>query len=259
MGMVKSGDATLYYEVHGEGPPLVLAHGAGGNTLSWWQQIPLFARDHRVIVFDHRGFGRSTCPSGQVHPAHFAGDLAAILDAEKVGRAALVCQSMGGWTGLGFALAQPARVSALVLAGTPAGMNPPAIEAGWQALAAKVGQPGQAAAPLGRSFRAANAEGACLYTLIAGLNPLASVQSLAKSLSQVRIEKAQLARHAVPTLLVAGEEDEIFSPEGLEEAAGWIPGARFVKLARVGHSTYFEDPRAFNRVVGEFLAAHRGA
>lgn len=255
MGMVNSGDANLHYEVHGAGPPLVLAHGAGGNTLSWWQQIPYFARTHRVIVFDHRGFGRSTCAPDHVHPSHFAADLAAILDAEKIERATLVCQSMGGWTGLTFALRHPARVAALVLAGTPAGMNPPAIEAGWKALAAKVGQPGQAAAPLGRSFRAASAEGTCLYTLIAGLNPLASVQSLARSLAQVRVEKADLAGFAVPTLVVAGEEDEIFSPQGLEEAAGWIPGARFVRLARVGHSSYFEAPAEFNRVVGEFLAA----
>ena len=49
----------LYYEVHGEGPALVLAHGGGGNHLSWWQQVPALAKHYRCITFDHRGFGSS--------------------------------------------------------------------------------------------------------------------------------------------------------------------------------------------------------
>lgn len=50
----------LYYEVHGEGPPIVFAHGAGGNHLSWWQQVPFFtAQGYRCVTFDHRAFGQS--------------------------------------------------------------------------------------------------------------------------------------------------------------------------------------------------------
>ena len=52
-------DIQLYYESDGEGLPVVFAHGRGGNHLSWWQQIPSFARHHRCIAFDHREFGRS--------------------------------------------------------------------------------------------------------------------------------------------------------------------------------------------------------
>jgi pimeloyl-ACP methyl ester carboxylesterase len=70
------------------------------------------------VAFDHRGFGRSTCAPEAIDPRHFASDLEAILDAAGVRRAALVCQSMGGWTGLPFAIAHPERSAALVLAGT---------------------------------------------------------------------------------------------------------------------------------------------
>ena len=49
----------LYYEVHGEGPALVLAHGGGGSHLSWWQQVPEFSQTYKVITFDHRSFGHS--------------------------------------------------------------------------------------------------------------------------------------------------------------------------------------------------------
>ena len=101
MPLVTNGDAEIYYEVHGEGPVLVFAHGMGGNHLSWWQQVPDFElRGYRAVTFDHRGFGRSRCPPEHFHPRHFPDDLFAILDALEVERAALVCQSMGGWTGL---------------------------------------------------------------------------------------------------------------------------------------------------------------
>ena len=49
----------LYYEVHGEGLPVVLCHGIGGNHASWFQQVGPFAERYRVVVFDHRAFGRS--------------------------------------------------------------------------------------------------------------------------------------------------------------------------------------------------------
>ena len=47
--------AALYYETHGAGPWLVFAHGAGGNHLSWWQQVPAFAGRFRCLVYDQRG------------------------------------------------------------------------------------------------------------------------------------------------------------------------------------------------------------
>lgn len=64
MAFVDARGARIYYECHGEGPALVFAHGRGGNAASWCQQVPRFVRDYRVLVFDHRGFGRSRCEPG---------------------------------------------------------------------------------------------------------------------------------------------------------------------------------------------------
>ncbi len=56
---------NLYYELHGSGPAVVFAHGAGGNHLSWWQQIPVFSPRFRCIPFDHRAFGLSRDGEGE--------------------------------------------------------------------------------------------------------------------------------------------------------------------------------------------------
>ena len=78
MPVVRREGAELYYEVHGDGPAIAFAHGSGGNTLIWWQQVPHFAKSRRVLVYDHRGWGRSRCDPAELHPRHFASDLAAI-------------------------------------------------------------------------------------------------------------------------------------------------------------------------------------
>ena len=112
----------LYYEENGKGFPIVLAHGAGGNHLSWWQQVPQFARHHRCITFDHRGWGLSVDTDDR-GPAAFIDDLRGLLDHLEIEQALLVGQSMGGLTCLGVALSQPERVRGLVMANTFAGMR----------------------------------------------------------------------------------------------------------------------------------------
>ena len=57
MPLLEIGQSVLRYDVYGEGPALVFAHGVGGNRVSWFNQIPHFQRSHRVVVFDHRAFG----------------------------------------------------------------------------------------------------------------------------------------------------------------------------------------------------------
>ena len=247
-------DASLYYEVHGDGPPLVFAHGAGGNTLIWWQQVPFFARTRRVLTFDHRGFGRSTCAPADFHAREFAGDLRAILDAAGIERAALVCQSMGGWTGLRAALEYPERVACLVLSGTPAGvLTPKAIEAFARIGRIAAGEGIRGAPALAPDFPAREPALAHLYDQISALNPGLPPSALA-TLGQARVEPAELARHRVPTLMISGEHDQLFPPAALKEAAAQIPGCRVTSFPGAGHSPYFEDAPRFNRIVAEFLA-----
>src|SRR5260221_4639533 len=93
----------LYYESHGKGPAIVLAHGASGNHLSWWQQVPILSRNHTCITFDHRGFGKSLSTSHEGMDA-FPGDLRGLLKHLGIRRVVLVGQSFGGWTCLALTL-----------------------------------------------------------------------------------------------------------------------------------------------------------
>ena len=124
---------ALYYEVHGDlaGPrtPLVLAHGLGGNHLSWWQQLAHFAPSRACVVFSHRGFALSPEAPGGPGLAGFADDLLALLDHLELHAPILVGQSMGGWATLEVALAQPQRVKALVLSATSGTLDRRACDA----------------------------------------------------------------------------------------------------------------------------------
>jgi 3-oxoadipate enol-lactonase len=234
---------------------VVLAHGAGGNRLSWWQQIPVFARSHRVLAFDHRGFGRSRC--GEFHPRHFAADLEAVLAAEQIERCALVCQSMGGWTGLPFALRHPERVSALVLACTPGGYSNANVIASTEALGARLQAAGLSHTPaLGASFVRRRPDLRFLYDEIGALNAV-DLSAVARLFDpEVRLGAADVEKLSTPLLMLTGEEDLLFPPGVMRSVAAELPGARLVQIPDTGHSVYFERPELFNRLVGEFVAKH---
>jgi pimeloyl-ACP methyl ester carboxylesterase len=258
MPVVKSRDASIYYEVHGEGPPLVLAHGAGGNTEIWWQQVPHFAARFRVVTFDHRCFGRSRCAPEGFKPELFGDDLVAILDAEGIDRTALVCQSMGGWTGLRMALEHPERLSCLTLCGTPGGIMTDRIVAAVNRIAEGAAEGGiRGNAALADAFQENEPALSFLYDQIGSHNTGFSPALLAQ-FADARVDPAELKSHETPTLVISGEQDTLFPTEAIREIAELIPGAELQTIADSGHSPYYEVPETFNRIVDEFLARHAG-
>lgn len=256
MPTVENAGATIYYEVRGSGPTVVFAHGAGGNAAIWWQQVPFFLdRGYRVVAFDHRGFARSACSNEAMDLGHFPADLLAILDAEGIDRAALVCQSMGGWTGLPTALRHPDRVRCLVLCGTPGGLWTPKVEQGFGQVAERVrrtGLTGPRGAALADNFPDLDPGRAFLYEQISSFNQ-GLPPSLMGKIQSARTGPDELQGYRVPTLVIAGSKDVLFAPETLREVADAIPGAEFVEFDGAGHSTYFEQPGRFNATVAEFI------
>ena len=111
----------LFYDDHpgpsDDAPVIVFLHGAGGNHLSWWQQVPHFRKQYRCVTIDHRSYGASTDPKDEGW-ARYGEDLVGLLDHLGLDRVALVAQSMGGRTALDTAVRVPDRISAVVMADT---------------------------------------------------------------------------------------------------------------------------------------------
>ena len=241
----------LYYEVHGSGPDVVLAHGVGGNHASWAFQLPFLSRWYRVITFDHRGFGNSTESSQRPGRAAFVEDLRQLLDHLGIASAALVSQSMGGHTCLAFTLAYPERVAALVLSDSlPALDLPGRYNEVISAAAAATEQLSQQERVLCGEFRRRRPELAELYTQVASFNQY-DRRSLGGRLPAVT--PVQLAALQRPVLFVVGAEDVLYPPEAVRLAASLVPGSRCTVVESAGHSPYFEQPTVFNHLVRSFL------
>lgn len=258
MPYAKADAAEIYYESHGEGPPLVLAHGAGGNTLIWWQQIPNFAKHHQVLVFDHRCFGRTRCAKEDFHAKYFADDLIAVLDDAGIERAAVVGMSMGGWTALPVAVRHPDRIEKLVLSGTPGGLVTESVLAAMIEVARGASEDSEeslrGSVTFSDRFLAEQRELVHLYDEISALNVNFEPQMLGVMAAQdARVEMSELDGFSVPSLMIAAEHDRLFSVEVLREVATLIPGCELAEFPDAGHSMYYENPALYERLVLDFV------
>jgi 3-oxoadipate enol-lactonase len=254
----------IYYELTGDGPALVFAHGLGGNHLSWWQQVPAFCGRYSCVAFAHRGFAPSSALPGGPHPEDYADDLAALLDHLGFAEARIVAQSMGGWTATGFALRWPARVKALVMACTTGVFDfrqsahiDKAALAAWDASAERTATEGFAAGihPAGGARMAREQPAAhFLYRAIDDMNRELDKQALRKRLFATRVRPPSEAKALrFPTLFITGEEDLAIPPAGVAAMAAEFPNARLERVPAAGHSVYFERPDLFNRLVAGLL------
>jgi pimeloyl-ACP methyl ester carboxylesterase len=260
MPFAEAGGCRLYYETYGPkpgtAPAIVFAHGAGGNHLSWWQQVPHFRDRYTCVVFDHRGFGQSIDPPDGPGGAVFADDLRALLDHVNIERANLVAQSMGGWTCLRFAIRWPERVDKLVMADTHGGLSSPAVREVVRRLPDWERPPSGAHVAAGARMAREQPALSFLYSEIDALNPPRTREELGRLLASAGSpSQDEVAALHIRVLFVVGEEDPLIPPPMLEAAAESFRRARVVRVPEAGHSVYFERAARFNQLVEEFLAS----
>ena len=250
-------EIELYYEVHGAGPPLLFAHGQGGNHLSWWQQIPFFAPHYTCITFDHRAFGHSHDLNGKGRTS-FGADAIGLLNHLGVEDIRVVAHSMGGRTGVALALRSNIPCRALVLSGNNGGAVDDAVRERQQRAAADRGGKGLGAFSAAPSFRREQPDMAFLLSAIARLNPPRPRDFLALT-PGFRASRAEtLAASGIPILFLVGELDEITPADMIGMCHTLVPGSCYKVIPASGHSTYFEKPAAFNQAVLVFLCQVEG-
>ncbi|MDG2114894.1 MAG: alpha/beta hydrolase [Actinomycetota bacterium] len=242
---------SLYYESHGTGPALVFAHGGGGNSTVWWQQVPHFADRYQVITFDHRGFGRSPCDPSQVSASFFADDMVCILDDAGVEDAVIVSQSMGGWTAVLTASEYPERVAGVVLGNTSGPVMTPALREAMDSIGERVDN----LADLPRYAVAVDLPDrdpglAFLYQQLNGLNP---PMALDNSTLLTFLDDEAIAALDVPMQMIVTDGDVLLPAAALATVAA-VLDIEVTEITGSGHSPYFEKPAEFNAVIDAFLA-----
>jgi len=260
MPHVNLNGAELYYEDYKpdatdgdvERPPaVVLAHGVGGNHAIWFQQIDALRQTHRVVTFDHRGFGNSSDPQALGRSAH-AQDLLGLLDHLNIEQTALIGQSMGGGTCVGLVALAAQRVSSLVLADTLHGIRLPARASEiMQQAQATSSNLGQIERVLGRRTREEAPAKATLYRQINSFNAT-DRRNLQGDYPQL-LGPEELAATGIPILFIAGEDDILFPVAAIRDVQARVKGSKWIKMKGVCHSAFYEDPENFNRHVQAFL------
>jgi pimeloyl-ACP methyl ester carboxylesterase len=264
------GDRLSYVEL-GEGDPVLLIHGLGGNWTAWLENLPALARRHRVIAVDLPGFGGSAPSADGISIPGYSRALSGLLDELSLESAVVIGNSLGGWVAADLTLRVPERVRALGLVDA-AGVVPTR----WERRKALAMMEGAALmAPYAPRFRAAVASrrrlraSALRYTV-------ASPADLAADLVYMALPAApdpgfrpalvackrswsdgwcdMLTEISCPTLIVWGERDSMLPLRHAREYARRIVGSRLRVIPDAGHIPMIERPEEFNAVMLEFLA-----
>jgi pimeloyl-ACP methyl ester carboxylesterase len=228
----------------------------------WQQQIESLGSRFRVIAPDLKGFGGSDAPSGESDYSMdgYARDLKGLLDEVGIDKAVLVGLSMGGYVAFAFLRLYPDSVRALVLADTRAEADPPEGKERRSAQQAQVREQGTAAlieslagALLGEATRTSRPEVVERAKELMD-NPGAGFIGALEAMKGRPDSSGELARIAVPTLVIVGENDGVTPPEASRKMHEHIGGSRLVVLPGVGHLSNLESPAEFTSALEDFLA-----
>lgn len=255
---------SFYYEIIGEGSPVVFIHAGICDSRMWQAQQNPFAAHYRMIRYDMRGYGQTAM--ADVTYAHHD-DLRGLLDHLQIEQTHLVGCSFGGTTALDFALAHPARVRSLTLVGShPGGMEfdegelPPQ----WDALVAarKAGDLAQVAELevqiwVDGRFRTPDQVPAPIRDQVRTMN-LIALQNEALELGHLQPlqppASERLRTLTVPTLILVGDLDDADILHAADIMTAAIPHARKEVIPGTAHLPNMEKPVEFNRLVLDFLA-----
>ena len=225
-------------------PVVTLAHPLGATLALWDAQVAALLPRYRVLRYDIRGHGGSEVPKGPYTLEQMADDLRALLDRLGIAETAFVGLSMGGLVGMTAALADPARITRLVLCDTTARYGP-AVEPMWH-----------------ERMRVAEAQGMTEALIEGTMNIWFSAAFRAEQPETVDRVRAMLratdpagyvAAIRCPTLVIVGEKDPGTPPAMARVLHERIPGAELLVLPGAMHCSAVESAAEFNRALVEFL------
>ncbi len=257
-GTLEIDDASLYYEVFGEGRPVVLLHDGLLHRVAWDDQVDALAADHMVVRYDRRGYGDSTAPT---QPFSNIDDLALLLDELKIEKAAIVGSSAGAILALDFTLELPERVETLVLVGAVADGMPYTGQTIRRYRATLSQDPQEVIERWYQDrflFAAENLEARERFRAVLEKSPhnaAALMQRLDRSRGTRAIER--LAEIRIPTLIITGEFDSPDTHASAGALQAGIATSQRTVMEGAAHFPYMERPDEFNELLVDFLGRTR--
>jgi len=263
MSVAKVGDINIYYEIHGEGEPLVLIMGLGGDITRWFRILPVLSQKYKVIAFDNRGAGRSDKPDIPYTMEMMADDVAGLLDAIGIEAAHIFGISLGGMIALNFALLHPQRIISLILGCTRCG-GPHSImdDAGARSVldpmrlqTMTVEERAREMLPFlwSQEFIDNNPELVEEHLALSKkypIDPTGYTRQLEAANTHDTYDR--LPEIKMPTLVIAGDADRLIPVENSRIIASRIPGAELVILEKMGHGFYTEARDETSRIITDF-------
>lgn len=258
---VHNDDAIIDVQIDGErGDAVVLLAGFPLAREIWNEQAQALKKTHRVIRPDLRGMGASGVPAGPYLMETLAGDIAAVLDAMAIERAAIVGHSLGGYVALAFARMYVERLSHLALISSRIGADTPSVAAFRNELADRTESAGSIE-PVGQWYRSRlTADGAAgdetvyarIGTIIGRTSPLGAAAMLRGM--ALRDSAEDIAGDLdCPVVVVGGRRDVLLPPDVLRAEAEAFPHAGVAVCERSGHVSMLEEPERLTGLLGELL------
>ncbi len=264
MPKIKVNDIEIYYEIHGEGFPIVMIHGFSAN-LDWWPQslINELSKTFKVILFDNRGAGRTDKPDMEYSIRLFADDTAGLMDALNIKNAFIIGLSMGGMIAQDLTLNYPEKVEKLILCGTSCGGSKSTLPSGetmkilmrdrdvitqedvireWIPIL------------FSKDFLMNNSEYIEYFVqraLIAPIPPY-NYRLQNKAIFQFNTGR-KLKEIKTPTLVLHGKKDIMLPPENAETISKLIPDTKLHIFDEIGHLIFSEKPKEVLTIVMDFL------
>jgi pimeloyl-ACP methyl ester carboxylesterase len=267
MPTIDSGGQTLYYEVHGEGEPLLCVHGLAVDTLGWALQLAPFSERHRTAIFDNRDVGQSSMADGPYQVTDMAKDALAVADAAGFDTFHLLGVSMGGTIAQELALAAPERIRTLTLAVSYANGG------AWGRTLGELW--GERVQNMTREQRVdelllltlseeffENADGVQFIRTLILQNPHPQpADAFARQLRACAAHEARdrLGTLSVPTHVIGAEHDILVPVWKSRQLAELIPDATLDVLERAPHGIQLERAEEFNRLVLDYIAERAAA
>ncbi len=259
--MMPLDEVTLHYAVDGDpdGLPVVFGNSLGTDFRLWDLVLPLLPDGLKIIRFDKRGHGLSSCPGDDYTMDELVDDTARLLRALEVRDCLFVGLSIGGLIAQGLASAHPELVRAIVISNSAARVGSAQLwreriatlrEGGIEAIADNIMQRWFA-----ESFRRERAAEVVAWRNMLTRTPLQGYIGCSAAIAATDFS-ASTAKLELPALLIAGSEDGSVPPDVVQATADLVPGSRYELIDDAGHLPCVEHPGEYARILVEFMREH---